>query len=93
MARICDRCGRGSNRGNNRSHSNVATKRQQFANLQNRRIGGIKMSVCTNCLKTMKKVLREKVEAKMAVKAPVAAKKVVAKKVASKKSKTASKKK
>jgi ribosomal protein L28 len=60
MARICDRCGRGSNRAMSRSHSNIATKRQQFANLQTKRIGGKKMSVCTRCLKTLDKVLREK---------------------------------
>lgn len=68
MARICDRCGRGSNRGNNRSHSNIATKRQQFANLQNRRIGGTKMSVCTNCLKTMAKTLKAKLGTKVEAK-------------------------
>jgi len=57
MARICDRCQRGSNRGNSRSHSNIATKRQQFANLQTKRIGGVRMSLCTRCLKTMDKIL------------------------------------
>jgi ribosomal protein L28 len=67
MARICDRCERGSNRGNNRSHSNIATKRQQFANLQVRRIGGMKMKVCTGCLKTMNKTLQAKVGNKNAV--------------------------
>lgn len=61
MARICDRCGRGSNRANSRSHSNIATKREQHANLQNRTIGGTRMKVCTTCLKTMKKVLATKV--------------------------------
>ncbi len=61
MSRICDTCGRGSNRGISRSHSNVATKRQQFANLQPKRIGGIKAKVCTRCLKTMNKILGEKV--------------------------------
>ncbi len=64
MARICDRCERGSNRGNSRSHSNVATKRQQFANLQTKRIGGLKMKLCTRCLKTLDKTLAEKVAAK-----------------------------
>ncbi len=64
MARICDRCGRGSNRGYSRSHSNIATKRQQFANLQTKRVGGTRMSLCTRCLKTMRKTLAEKVAAK-----------------------------
>ncbi len=64
MARICDRCSRGSNRGNSRSHSNIATKREQFANLQSRRIGGQTMKLCTRCLKTMTKALRAKIAAK-----------------------------
>lgn len=64
MARICDRCGRGSNRGNSRSHSNIATKREQFANLQSKRIGGKKMSVCTRCLKTLDRTLTQKVAAR-----------------------------
>jgi ribosomal protein L28 len=64
MARICDRCGRGSNRGNSRSHSNIATKREQFANLQKRRIGGSRMTVCTRCIKSMSKTLKAKVAAK-----------------------------
>jgi len=55
MARICDACGRGSNRANNRSHSNVATKKEQHVNLQTRRIEGIKAKVCTRCLKTLSK--------------------------------------
>ncbi len=36
------------------------TKREQFANLQARVIGGVRMKVCTNCLKTMKKVIATK---------------------------------
>lgn len=61
MSRLCIRCDRGSNRGNSRSHSNIATKRQQFANIQVRRIGGEKVKVCTRCLRTMQKTLAAKV--------------------------------
>lgn len=60
MARLCDRCGRGSNRAMSRSHSNIATKREQFANLQTRKIGGLRQTLCTRCLKTMKKTLATK---------------------------------
>ena len=60
MARICDRCGRGSNRGFTRSHSNIATKHQQFANLQVKRLGGVKQTVCTRCLKTLNRTLAVK---------------------------------
>jgi ribosomal protein L28 len=55
MARRCEACNRGSNRGHNRSHSNVATKREQHANLQSKRIDGIKAKICTHCLKTLNK--------------------------------------
>ena len=55
MARICDRCGRGSNRAMSRSHSNIATKREQFVNLQTRLVDGVRMKICTRCMKTLVK--------------------------------------
>jgi ribosomal protein L28 len=55
MARVCDRCGRGSNRAISRSHSNIATKRQQFVNLQAKKVDGQRMKVCTRCVRTMTK--------------------------------------
>jgi len=55
MARRCDLCGRGSNRAVNRSHSNVATKREQHANLQKKTVAGVKAKLCTKCLKTLAK--------------------------------------
>ena len=64
MSRTCETCGRGSNRANSRSHSHVAAKRQQFANLQTKRIGGMKVQLCTRCLKTMDKTLSKKVAVK-----------------------------
>jgi len=97
MSRICQTCGRSSNRANNRSHSNVATKRQQYANLQVKKIGGIKVKICTRCIKTMSTKLAEKtgvpkpgskkVVAKAAPAKKVVAKKVVAKKAVAKKAK------
>lgn len=93
MSRICQTCGRSSNRANNRSHSNVATKRQQYANLQEKRIGGIKVKLCTRCIKTMSTKLAAKQAAaakpvtKKAVVAKAPAKKVVAKKAIAKKAK------
>ncbi len=41
---------------NSRSHSNVATKRKQGVNLQTKRIQGIKISLSTRALKTLKKL-------------------------------------
>jgi ribosomal protein L28 len=61
MSRICEACGRGSNRANNRSHSRVATKRQQHVNLQSRKIDGVKAKVCTRCIKTLTKTQEQKV--------------------------------
>jgi ribosomal protein L28 len=58
MARVCDRCGRGSNRAISRSHSNIATKRQQFVNLQARSVAGKQMKVCTRCVRTMTKKVK-----------------------------------
>lgn len=55
MARVCDNCGRGPNQAVSRSHSNIATKRRQFVNLQNRRIGNRTIQVCTRCIKGMKR--------------------------------------
>jgi len=62
MSRICDACGRSSNRANNRSHSRVATKRQQHVNLQSKKIDGVKSKVCTRCLKTLTKKQEEQVQ-------------------------------
>jgi ribosomal protein L28 len=58
MARVCDRCGRGSNRAISRSHSNIATKREQFVNLQARKVAGQRIKVCTRCVRTMTKTVK-----------------------------------
>lgn len=52
MSRTCDICGRGPLKGKSRSHSNVATLRRQYLNLQTKTIDGKKVKICTNCLKT-----------------------------------------
>lgn len=53
MSRICDVCGRGANVANWRSHAMNATKRKQEVNLQNKRIDGKKIKMCTKCMKTL----------------------------------------
>ncbi|OGL87419.1 50S ribosomal protein L28 [Candidatus Uhrbacteria bacterium RIFCSPLOWO2_02_FULL_48_12] len=53
MARVCSQCGRGALSAQSRSHSNIATKRRQFLNLQTRRVNGQKVKICTRCLRTM----------------------------------------
>jgi ribosomal protein L28 len=56
MAKKCDLCGRGSTKDADRSHSNIKTVKRQHVNLQNKRVNGKKMKLCTKCLKTMVKM-------------------------------------
>ncbi|MFA6466874.1 MAG: L28 family ribosomal protein [Patescibacteria group bacterium] len=56
MAKACDICNRGKVTGNQRSHSNIASKRTMKINLQSKKIGGSRMIVCTSCLKTLNKL-------------------------------------
>ncbi|MCK4592343.1 50S ribosomal protein L28 [Candidatus Parcubacteria bacterium] len=55
MSRTCQICGRGTRASQSRSHSNVATKRKQFINIQNKNIDGKKVRICTKCIKTAAK--------------------------------------
>lgn len=55
MANICDICTRAPLKANSRSHSNIATRRRQYVNIQKKRINGNVMYICTRCLKTMAK--------------------------------------
>ena len=55
MSRICDICGRGTTFGNQRSHSNISTRRTFSINLQMKKIEGEKKRVCTRCIKTLAK--------------------------------------
>jgi large subunit ribosomal protein L28 len=56
MSRVCITCGKRPGVGNNRSHSNRATRRRFEPNLQNVRIvkdgRPQKAYVCTRCLKS-----------------------------------------
>lgn len=55
MARVCKKCGRGTVSGVSRSHSNIATKRRLYINLQTKKIDGHRTKICTRCLKTLAK--------------------------------------
>jgi len=62
LARICSICGKRPMSGNNRSHSNRATKRKFSVNIQKIKFvdknGKIKKGyVCTSCLRKVKKVI------------------------------------
>lgn len=55
MSKMCEICERKAVIGNSRSHSNIATKRRMSINLQSKKVDGKKLSVCTNCIKTINK--------------------------------------
>ncbi len=38
-----------------RSHSNIKTKKRQFVNLLSKRVNGVRLRICANCLKALKK--------------------------------------
>lgn len=53
MARRCDACERGPATGNTRSHSNIATKVRRLVNLQTKTIDGVRLKLCTRCIRTL----------------------------------------
>lgn len=55
MSRTCQLTGRGTKTGNNRSHSNIATRRTFKVNIQTKRLGGIKVRVAARTLRTLAK--------------------------------------
>jgi len=55
MSRRCSVCERKSLKAASRSHSNIATKRRQYLNLQTQKIDGKKIKICTSCIKTKNK--------------------------------------
>ena len=58
MARVCDICGRGPQKSQKKSHSNIKTIRRQYLNLQKKNINGKQKNVCVKCIRTMKKELK-----------------------------------
>jgi len=56
MSRVCQTCGRGPLTRISRSHSNIATKRRQYVNLQwAKDKDGKRIKSCAKCIKTMNK--------------------------------------
>lgn len=55
MARICTKCGKGSKKAANRSHSKIKTLRRQKPNLQ--KVEGV--LVCTRCMRSATKANRK----------------------------------
>lgn len=58
MPRACSLCGKTATFGSNVSHSKVHTARRFDANLHPAVIKGVKMLVCTRCLRTQTKDAR-----------------------------------
>ncbi|MBU0707801.1 50S ribosomal protein L28 [Patescibacteria group bacterium] len=55
MSRACDICQRGTQSSVSRSHSNIATKRSKYLNVQKQVVDGKKLKICSNCQKTLTK--------------------------------------
>ncbi len=58
MSRVCELTGRGTQTGNKRSHSMIATRRTFKVNLQTKRINGIKVRLSTKAIKTLKRAMK-----------------------------------
>jgi large subunit ribosomal protein L28 len=58
MSKICNLCGKGPVAGNNVSHSKRRTRRRFLPNLVSKKFGGVKLRICTRCLRTLKKPVR-----------------------------------
>lgn len=55
MSKRCEICKKGSTKGAKRSHSNIKTIKRQNRNLQTRKFNGVKIRICTKCLRTLMK--------------------------------------
>ncbi|MEK7607215.1 MAG: L28 family ribosomal protein [Patescibacteria group bacterium] len=55
MSKICQKCDRGPQSSQSRSHSNVATKRWLGINVQVKTIKGKRLLLCTRCIRSLGK--------------------------------------
>lgn len=58
MSKVCEICTKKAMVGNARSKSCIATKRKMGVNLQSKKIGNKKITICTSCIKTLKKLAK-----------------------------------
>jgi ribosomal protein L28 len=68
MGKKCDLCKRVATKGASRSHSKIKTLKRQGINLQTKMIDGMKLKLCTSCLRTIDKPKRVKTPRKPALK-------------------------
>ena len=55
MSKVCSLCGKRPVSGNNVSHSKRRTKRRFLPNLVSKRFSGVKILICTSCLRSLQK--------------------------------------
>jgi len=60
MSKVCSLCGKKPVTGNNVSHSKRRTKRRFSPNLISKKFSGVRLLVCTRCLRTLQKPERIK---------------------------------
>ncbi len=68
MGKKCDLCQRVATKGASRSHSKIKTLQRQGINLQSKTIDGLKLKICTSCMRTLDKPKRVKTPRKPALK-------------------------
>ena len=61
MTKKCLTCGRTATKGAKRSHAKNKTLKRQNINLQNKKVEGKKIKICTSCLRTIKKYEKENI--------------------------------
>jgi len=66
MSKRCDLCKRSATKGASRSHSKIKTLKRQGINLQSKTVDGLKLKICTSCMRTLAKRKREAEEKKVA---------------------------
>jgi ribosomal protein L28 len=69
MGKKCDLCKRVATKGASRSHSKIKTLKRQGINLQSKTIDGMKLKICTSCLRTLDKPKRIKKKREQTVEA------------------------
>ncbi|MFH0776899.1 MAG: 50S ribosomal protein L28 [Patescibacteria group bacterium] len=60
MSKVCNLCGKKPGVGNQVSHSKRRTRRRFLPNLISKKFSGVKVVICTSCLRTLQKPTKEK---------------------------------
>ncbi|MFH0834150.1 MAG: 50S ribosomal protein L28 [Patescibacteria group bacterium] len=60
MSKVCSLCSKRPAAGNKVSHSKRRTRRRFLPNLVSKKFSGVKVLICTSCLRTLQKPTKEK---------------------------------